>query len=334
MTCGCVPIPDPMSVRRCLDVAILSIAAAAIAAFGCQPQTPAGPSPGGTGVVTAILISPATVTLDSGASAQLTAEARGADGSVIAAAIAWSTSSPAVATVTTDGTVTATAGGSATITASSGNVSRAATVTVRDVHDLDARGVPVLATSHYLDPASVDRISLFRSAVGHDYSDGLERCRSMKHYFMPRATLDWSTLAITSPVDGTIVDLRPETTFGTQVQIRTTALAAAAIVIFHVVPDAGISVGARVNAGQRIGRHVGSQTMSDIAVWIETPRGRRLVSYIDTMSDAAFAAIQARGASSRAALVIPRADRDANPLVCSGEQFADAGALASWFVLQ
>ena len=286
-------------------------------------------------MVASIVVSPATVTLDPGGSTKLAAEARRADGSVITtAAIAWSTSSSVVATVRADGTVTAVAAGSATVSASAGSVSRSAAVTVRDVYDLDAHGVPTLITSHYLDLASIDRISLFRSAIGHDYSDSVERCRSMKHYFMPRAGLDWSTLQVSSPADGTIVDLRPETTFGTQVQIRTTALTAATIVIFHVVPDAAIAVGTRVSAGQRLGRHIGSQTMSDIAIRIETPGGQRLVSSVDAMNDAVFAAFQSRGAGSRGALVIPRADRDASPLSCNGEQFAGQGNLANWFVLQ
>jgi hypothetical protein len=246
----------------------------------------------------------------------------------------WTSSSPAVATVGGDGTVTAAAGGTATITASSGGASRTAGVTVRDVYDLDARGVPTLITSHYLDLAAIDRISLFRSAIGHDYSDAVERCRSMKHYFMPRATVDWSTLTVSSPAEGTVIDIRPETTFGSQVQIRTSALSAATVVIFHVVPDGGIAAGTRLTAGQRIGRHFGSQTMSDVAIRIETPGGARLVSYVEAMNGATFAAYQARGAAARAALVISRADRDANPLACNGDQFAGTGPLTNWFQLQ
>jgi hypothetical protein len=298
---------------------------------GCsKPQDSGGPSD----IVVTISISPSTVTLDPGASTKLTAEARRGDGSLIGSStFTWTSSSPAVATVGGDGTVTAVAGGTATITASSGGASRTAGVTVRDVYDVDARGVPMLITSHYLDLAAIDRISLFRSAIGHDYSDAVERCRSMKHYFMPRATVDWSTLMVSSPAEGTVVDIRPET-FGSQVQIRTTALSAATIVIFHVVPDGGIAAGTRLTAGQRIGRHFGSQTMSDIAIRIETPGGARLVSYVEAMNGATFAAYQARGAAARAALVISRAERDANPLACNGDQFAGTGPLTNWFQLQ
>jgi hypothetical protein len=304
-------------------------------AGGCRPAQP-GQSPGGpSDVVASIIVSPSTLTLDPGGSTKLAAEARRGDGSVIGTAtFTWTSTSPAVATVAGDGTVTAVAGGTAMITATSGAASRTASVTVRDVYDLDARGVPKLVTSHYLDLTAIDRISLFRSAIGHDYSDGVERCRSMKHYFMPRAAIDWSTLAVSAPADGTIVEIRQETTFGSQVQIRMTSLSAAMVVIFHVVPDGGVSVGTRVTAGQRIGRHVGSQTMSDIAIRIDTPGGMRLVSYIDAMTDSVFAGLQARGAGSRAALIITRADRDASPLACNGEQFAGAGSLVNWFALQ
>jgi hypothetical protein len=313
-------------------------AASALAAYACQAAqvgaSPAGPS-GPSGGAFTVVVSPSSVTLDSGRTLRLTADVRRADGSAAAATpVAWSSSAEAVATVGADGTVTAVAGGTATIAASAGGATSSASVTVRDVYDLDARGVPPLIAADYLDLSSIDRVSRFRSSAGHDYSDSAERCRSMKHYFMPRAGVDWSALAIASPADGTVVDLRPETSFGTQVQIRSAAIGAATIVIFHVVPDAGVSVGSRVAAGQRIGRHVGSQTMSDIAIRIETPSGSRLVSYFDAMGDALFAAYQARGVAGRGALVISRSERDADSLTCTGEQFAGGGSLAAWVALQ
>jgi hypothetical protein len=315
--------------RRFLLV-VLALAGS-LTACKAKPAETGGPSD----VVASIIVSPSTVTLDPGGTVKLAAEAHRGDGSIIGAAtFTWTSSSTAVATVAGDGTVTAVAGGTTTITAASGGASRAVAVTVRDVYDLDARGVPTLVTSHYLDLAAIDRISLFRSGIGHDYSDSLERCRSMKHYFMPRAGIDWGTLTVSSPAEGTIVDVRPETTFGSQILIRPTALSAATIVIFHVVPDGGIAAGTRVSAGQRLGRHFGSQTMSDVAIRIETPGGGRLVSYVEAMNGATFAAYQGRGAASRGALVISRADRDANPLACNGDQFAGAGSLTNWFQLQ
>jgi hypothetical protein len=89
-----------------------------------------------------------------------------------------------------------------------------------------------------------------------------------------------------------------------------------------------------VAAGQRLGHHIGSQTMSDIAIRIETPGGLRLVSYFEAMTDGTFAPYQARGAGSRGSLILSRAARDASPLSCNGEQFTGASTLADWFDVQ
>ena len=45
--------------------------------------------------------------------------------------------------------------------------------------------VPRFATAFYFDLAHVERISRFRSGIGHDFSDTYETCRSMKHYICP-----------------------------------------------------------------------------------------------------------------------------------------------------
>jgi hypothetical protein len=313
-----------------------SIVALAALALTCGCQTSGnGSPPAPSDVVVAITVSRSAVTLDLAASVKLSAEARRADGTPIATVtITWSSSAAHIASVAGDGTVTAHTGGAAMITATAGGVSNSVSVTVRDIYDLDARSLPALVTAHYVDVGAIQRVSTFRSGIGHDYSDAVERCRSMKHYFMPRADVDWSTIAVSSPVNGTVVQLQQETTFGTQVQIRASALSAATVILFHVVVDGGISVGASVNAGQRLGRHVGSQTMSDVAIRIDTPSGFRLVSYFDAMTDSVFAAFQALGLASRATFVIPRGDRDASPLSCSGEQFANAGPLANWVDLR
>ena len=54
-------------------------------------------------------------------------------------------------------------------------------------------------TEHYLDLDAIWRISRFRSVVGHDYSDESESCRSMKHYFEPFDSLDWTSLGVRAP---------------------------------------------------------------------------------------------------------------------------------------
>ena len=60
--------------------------------------------------------------------------------------------------------------------------------------------------SNYLDLNKIDKISKFRSGMGHDYSDDFESCRSMKHYFDPNVE-DYSLIDIFSPVDGIVISM-------------------------------------------------------------------------------------------------------------------------------
>src|SRR5690349_17092470 len=159
--------------------------------------------------------------------------------------------------------VCAACGGSATTPAAPPSAGEKPTIpvvvtppaTTAPTYDIDALGVPRIAGASYIDLAPIMRVSMFRSAFGHDYHDAFETCRSMKHYFQPVSTVDWSTIPISSPVDGTIAYLRTEQTFGTQVAIRPTAQPAFTFIIFHVKTAAGLDSGARVTAGQRIGFH-------------------------------------------------------------------------------
>ena len=74
----------------------------------------------------------------------------------------------------------------------------------KDIWDVDADGIPMFVEINYIELDKIHSISKFRSAVGHDYSDAFEHCRSMKHYFEPRGDVDWSTIKIFAPVTGTI----------------------------------------------------------------------------------------------------------------------------------
>lgn len=179
----------------------------------------------------------------------------------------------------------------------------------------------------------VERISRFRSGVGHDYNDGAERCRSMKHYFQftggepgePHAP-SWTTVPIVSPLDGVVVGIDAEWA-GDQIRIRSAADPRLTVILFHVRRNADVGDGLVVRAGQALGFHASDETMSDLAVEVEdasVPHGRRLVSAFDAMGDAAFTALMARGVGTRAALIIGQAERDARPLVCDGERFASA----------
>jgi hypothetical protein len=206
--------------------------------------------------------------------------------------------------------------------------------------DADTDEIPRFSTALYFDLDHVERISRFRSGLGHDFADSYESCRSMKHYFCPTEcfgpwphTSSWTSLAIHSPVDGLITRLEEEQTFGTQVYIQPTGHPSWEVRIFHVTPLSKLTVGSPVTAGQLLGTHASDDTMSDIAVQQLRGDGFRLVSFIETMTDQAFAPLLARGVPSRAALLIGRDQRDAAPLACEGEQFADPGTLENWLVL-
>ncbi len=278
-----------------------------------------------------IAISPPNATLRTGATLQLSAEARDRDGNALPQLeVTWSSRSPSIASVSNAGLVTASSAGTTTISATIGGVTASTNLTVQASYDLDALGPPRIVEADYIELAKIARISRFRSGIGHDYADDIERCRSMKHYFQPFAAVDWSGVVIRSPIDGTVREILDEQTFGKQLRLVSTTVAAATVTIFHVKPDSALVVGSRVSPGTRLGTHVGSQTMSDIAIWLDTPRGRRLVSYFDAMTDAVFAPYAARGVSARGITAIGAAERDANPLVCNGEAFAGPGALPNW----
>lgn len=202
-----------------------------------------------------------------------------------------------------------------------------------DVWDIDVDGIPAFVEDDFIEVEKIQRISRFRSGEGHDYSDAFESCRSMKHYFVPKANLDWSTVVIRSPVEGKITRAEQEWA-GTKYEIQSHDHPAFRFVIFHVAPSALLVPGERVAAGQVLGQHIGQQTYSDVAVIVNDPTHQgRMVSYFETATDAVFATYAQRGVESRQALIITRAERDAGPLTCSGDTFADGGSLPNWVEL-
>ena len=154
-------------------------------------------------------------------------------------------------------------------------------------YDVDTLGVPRIAASDYIDLASIGRIYRFRSSEGHDYHDDVESCRSMKHYFEPRGGVDWASVRITSPVQGTLLLTRDDFA-GKQLVIQSSSQPAFTFILFHVNPTVSLVTGTAYASGQPLGTHIGNQTMSDIAVGVATPGGYRLVSWFDAMSDAVY----------------------------------------------
>lgn len=123
---------------------LLACSLLAAAACGSGSDAPATTPPPSIGIVA---VSPASASLVPGAAQQLTARATTVAGSDVASAtFSWTTSSAAIATVTSNGTVTAVAPGSATITASAGTVSGNATIEVRAGGVVSSAGATVATT--------------------------------------------------------------------------------------------------------------------------------------------------------------------------------------------
>jgi hypothetical protein len=202
----------------------------------------------------------------------------------------------------------------------------------RTTHDVNRLGVPRFIAHNYIDLGAIEQISRFRSGEGHSYSDQFESCRSMKHYFQTPRDAKASSVRIFAPVDGDVVAMHQEWA-GTQIRIRPADQPAFSIILFHVTPT-GITVGDHVSAGQAIGHHVGNQTMSDVAVSVDTPEGFALVSWFDAMMDPLLETYRVRGLRDRQQAIISRDQRDANPLSCNGESFLGKGTLDNWVVLR
>jgi hypothetical protein len=62
-------------------------------------------------------------------------------------------------------------------------------------------------------------------------------------------------------------------------------------------------------------------------------RGRRYVSNFDVLADARFAEWVTRGIPDRGSAQLTAAQRDGDPLACSGELFTSVSSLPGWFAL-
>jgi hypothetical protein len=192
---------------------------------------------------------------------------------------------------------------------------------------------PHFVTTNYIEIDKIGRISKFRSSAGHDYHDDFEQCRSMKHYFEPKESVDWSTIQLRAPVSG-IVSRVIEEWAGTQVQIQSSVQRSLYFIIFHVNLAAPLQIGDSIREGQLLGTHIGSQTMSDIAVGVAADSGWTLISYFDVLSDSLFHSYQLRGIATRDEFIITKAARDSVLLHCSGDTFLGQSALEDWVVLK
>jgi|WetSurMetagenome_2_1015567.scaffolds.fasta_scaffold05098_6 hypothetical protein len=202
------------------------------------------------------------------------------------------------------------------------------------IWDIDKDGIPKFVRTNFIDLAKIYRISKYRSSIGHDYSDASEQCRSLKHYFEPKSSEDWTSVKIYSPVKGIIRRAEQEWA-GTKLEIESEEFPAFRFSIFHINTSRQYNIDDEVTEGEFLGTHIGSQTYSDISVIVNDPaRLGRMVSFFDVMTDALFTEYSDHGISSRADAIIPKAVRDANPLTCTGDTFTSSDAIENWVYLR
>ena len=125
-------------------------------------------------------------------------------------------------------------------------------------YDVTTNGLPLPVKANYIDLGSIDWVSLFRSSSGHDFVDDFEVCRSMKHYFQPLSTVDWSAIAVYSPIQGNIVGWANEGDKGTTITIESSAFPGVFVTVFHVSLTSSPQIGDAVSAGDNLGTHYGS----------------------------------------------------------------------------
>lgn len=203
-----------------------------------------------------------------------------------------------------------------------------------DTWDIDKSGIPKFVEKDYIELDKIQRISKFRSAIGHDYSDAFEHCRSMKHYFEPKISVDWSSLKIFAPVTGSITRIDVEWA-GTKIELESEIYPAFRFSIFHINTIKQYKLGDKVLVGEQLGTHIGPQTMSDISVIVNDPTKQgRMISYFQVMNDAVFDLYLQHGLIKREDAIISKDVRDANPLICNGDAFISTDTLKNWVVLK
>jgi len=196
-----------------------------------------------------------------------------------------------------------------------------------------------LIEADFIDLSKIYSISKFRSAAGHDLSQGSgESCRSMQHFYNPQQTRErqqaWvnnpakamqpssdSEIELFSPVNGTINKIEDDRgSVGKLVYIQPIKEPKISLRLSHVFLPEDIQVGRQVTAGQKIGA-IGQYSTTDIVITYQGRKKNPIISYFEVMPDRIFAKYHERGLKSRDDVIIPKAYRDKNPLQCNGEVF-------------
>jgi len=215
-------------------------------------------------------------------------------------------------------------------------------------YDISLQEIPAFIEKEFTQLDKIERVSRFRSAVGHSFTDGTESCRSMKHYFSPYPEFRQNnTLEIYSPVKGTITSVSndghgaSEGLYNKLIQITPDNQPAFIVEIFHCdLVSQSIQTGKKVEAGELLGyarlyyeELEEYATSFDIAIWVNTKDGMQLLSYFEVVNDNVFNPYHLRGAASRQEFIITREERDTHLLQCDGDSFLTYGNLQDWVIL-
>lgn len=119
--------------------------------------------------------------------------------------------------------------------------------------------------------------------------------------------MDWSGVSLYAPAAGQIDSVETEWA-GDKLNIALAAAPEILVTIFHVRREPGLEAGSPVLAGQKLGQHIGPQSMSDIAVH-DRSRDYLPLSYLELLDGRLLDAYRARGVKSPAAAIISRARR-------------------------
>ena len=217
--------------------------------LACGGSGSPGPSgPVGGGVVSSVQITSSTTTVNVGATLTLSASARDATGTNVAgAAIAWSSSAPNIATVSSSGVVTGVLAGTATITASSSGFSASTQITVTPDDTPTSITLAPSGAIALVSGSAVTLTSVVRAPDGHIVS---------------------TATVVYSSTDATVASVSAGVVTGAKAgtaMITATSGAASAVVIVTVTPGPAAALGLRTQpAGAAAGSLLSTQPVIEI----------------------------------------------------------------------
>ena len=167
------------------ELRVLLLIAVVSACGGDDPAEPTGPP------LSELTLFPDRRAAIVGETITLTVSARDLSGAAVNGVVpSFTSSNSGVVLIEPSGRIVTRGVGTAVLRGAAGGKTAEATVYVGAAsYDLAMLGPPRIVTASYIDLSKIERISRFRSTVGHSYTDGSETCRSMKHYFQPRSSL-------------------------------------------------------------------------------------------------------------------------------------------------